>query len=184
MSEGDEYIGYYEWLVNLINLPFYSKIIHELSTIPFTYIIESDENRIYDGLNLRYRYAYEHKLDPETRVRLKKHGPCSVLEVMVAMALRADEEYMTSSGEKQVGKWFFKMIQSMNLENQNDLLYNATVVQTRVANVLKRNYLPNGEGSFFHIPNYGGDMRTVDLWYQMMAYLDYVMFTGGVNVWQ
>ena len=49
----------------------------------FRWVIDMDENRMVDGLDLRVEFAREHRLRPN---RLRSLGPCSFLEVLIALS--------------------------------------------------------------------------------------------------
>ena len=163
--------GYYVWLLNMI--PFvrkgYGRILRILYDIPFRVTMIQDENRVGDGLSLRSRYAAEIGLPPAAREELKLSRPCSVLEVMIALALRCEEEYMTTySDEDPVGRWVFPMISSLGLSPRTDDRTAAGIVEA----FLNRSYRPDGRGGLFYVPGAEEDMRTLELWSQLMLWLD------------
>lgn len=140
----------------------------------FTYTILKDENRYNDGLELRYRFAlengYEFKADDIIAIL---DGPCSVLEMMVALSLRMEENIMDNPEYgNRTGQWFWQMTTNMGLGGQQDPLFDKEYVEERVHQFLDRRYERNGKGGLFTVRNTTVDLRDVEIWYQMNWYLD------------
>ena len=70
---------------------------------------EMDVCRATDGINLRYRFASENDI-PYGKIDAVFQGvPCSMLEMMVALAIRIEEHIMEDrSMGNRVGQWFFQ----------------------------------------------------------------------------
>ena len=171
-------LTYYTWLTNIVGLKHHTKLLQELYLTPFRWVLEMDGNRIDDGLELRYRFGYSVGMTKEERDTLRSIRPCSILEVMAAMALRCEEEYMHSGDDTTTQRWFYHMIASLGLMGMNDAKFDEAVVQEKLNKMMDRDYSPNGLGGLFFIPNYPEDLRTVELWYQMLAFLDYYIYGG------
>ena len=79
---------YFGWLSDLVCEERYSdrisyeKLLTFLYNTEFRYSIPMDRNRASDGINLRRRYSLEVHDDFHIR------KPCSVLEMMIALAIR------------------------------------------------------------------------------------------------
>lgn len=163
---------YFNWLLDKIGDESYrySELLDRLFYTEFTYSILLDENRIDDGLNLRRDFM------EETNSRLE-HGylyaPCSVLEVMVALAIRCEVHIMSNDdyGDR-TATWFWEMIDSLGLGDMTDGRYDGAYVDDVINDFLDRNYEPDGRGSLFTLENPPRDMRTVEIWYQMCFYLN------------
>ena len=84
--------GYFEWMYHLVckdvNSLSYRKLLCQLYDTPFEPRIAMDENRAEDGVELRYRFGYEHGLDGATIAGCLDNRDCSVLEMMVALSIR------------------------------------------------------------------------------------------------
>lgn len=169
---------YFNWLTSLVGMKGHQKLLTELYLTPFVWTenFPMDQNRVGDGLSLRYRFSYETHMSKEDRDNLERVRPCSVLEVMIALALRCEEEYMVSGDENNTGKWFYQMVASLGLINMHDAVFDRSKVQEKLNIMMNRGYSPNGLGGLFFIPGYTDDLREVELWYQMMAYLDYYLW--------
>lgn len=147
-------------------------LLHDME---FTYLMELDENRAIDGCDLRYRFAYEHGYSGEEVEELNDR-PCSVLEMMVALAARCEEHIMDDPDSgKRTGKWFFGMIRSLGLSDMQDHRFDAMYARAAVSRFLRREYAANGCGGLFILRYHSADMRRVEIWYQAMWYLDEVI---------
>jgi hypothetical protein len=100
--------------------------------------------------------------------------PCSVLEMMVALAIRCEEHIMEDLelGDR-TEKWFWIMIDSSGLNALTDMTFNSYEADIILQRILNREYGPCGEGGLFLIPNCGFDLRNVEIWYQLCWYLNY-----------
>lgn len=168
---------YFEWLFNLVSGKRYSKkvsfrhlLIH-LHDIEFTYIIQKDQNRADDGIALRYRFACGYRSPAAAETYLD--GPCSVLEMMVALALRCEETIMddTAFGNR-TQQWFWNMIVSLGLGPMVDERFDKQEADYIIRRFLDRDYKPNGHGGLFTIRKCDRDLRKVEIWVQLLWYLD------------
>lgn len=82
---------------------------------------EMDVCRATDGINLRYRFASENNI-PYGKIDAVFQGvPCSMLEMMVALAIRIEEHIMEDrSMGNRVGQWFWSMVVSLGLAAMDD----------------------------------------------------------------
>ena len=166
---------YFEWMCKLVSgideeCVSYKKLFKRLHEIEFVYSIPKDENRAEDGKDLRRRFGFAVQLVGVERVL---RGPCSVLEMMVALAVRCEETIMDDPNfGNRTGQWFWGMIVSLGLGAMDDPRYNENRVDEIVDRFLNRDYQPNGKGGLFTIKNCEHDMRDVEIWIQMLWYLD------------
>lgn len=154
----------------------YSNALRVLNKIDFTYLIELDENRMLDGINLRYHFSYGTKLPYDYVSEELQNIPCSVLEMMIALALRCENAIMSNSeyGDR-TSEWFWRMFSNLGLDKYPDSVWNAYVERTVVdiiVRFLNRDYYPDGTGSLFKFNNPIFDMRTVEIWDQMCLYIN------------
>ena len=167
---------YFKWLTSIVCGERYSKevsygfLLSYLHSVEFTYILPKDRNRAEDGIDLRYRFAVR-KGNPSLCDYIT--GPCSVLEMMVALALRCEEHIMEdeSLGDR-TGQWFWGMIVSLGLGSMTDRRYDENYVDYVVTKFLNRDYEPNGKGGLFTIDNCKYDLRDIEIWYQLSCYLE------------
>ena len=145
-----------------------------LSKTDFYYTIPMDGNREADGIDLRYRFGYENSYDESMIAAYLDDRPCSVLEMMIALAIRCEENIMDDPdiGDR-TGQWFWSMIENLGLSDMDDAEYDELYVHRIVKRFLDRGYKKNGEGGLFTIHHSAGrDLRNVEIWYQMCWYLD------------
>ena len=152
----------------------YKKLLMHLHNTEFTYTIQKDQNRAEDGINMRYRFAKTAGLnEPVGFIVDCLDGPCSVFEMMLALANRCEEDYMDDPafGDRTV-QWFWGMIANLNLGSMIDTRYDKQYVDEILYNFLHRKYERDGRGGLFRIRDCREDMRKVEIWYQMCYYLD------------
>lgn len=148
----------------------YIKIFTLLHDIEFTFSIRNDSNRARDGIDLRYRYALF--VDDE-RVLEILDGPCSVLEMMVALAIRCEESIMgdTRYGDR-TGQWFWEMMYSLGIGNMIDEKFDEELAAEIIFRFMDRDYEPDGKGGLFYIKGCKDDLRDVEIWSQLCWYLE------------
>lgn len=170
---------YFEWLCDQVNdlkpnrEASYSRLLDYLFKIEFTYTVPMDNSRYVDGIDLRYRFGKEcYGNDYREVVQNLDYKPCSVLEMMIALASKIDRNIMYDFdiGDR-TGKWFWEMILNLGLGQMSDRFFNERRVKMICNRLLNREYERNGKGGLFVIYERGEDMRTVDIWYQAMWYL-------------
>lgn len=172
---------YFNWLVHIVSRDRhyvdeygYEKLFKLLHDTEFTYIIPKDANRAGDGINMRWRYVLDKGLEElDEEVEAKLSGPCSVLEMMVALALRCEENIMMNAdyGDR-TSQWFWTMIVTLGLGSMNDAHFDmerATLILNRF---LERDYAPNGTGGLFKIRGCKEDLRKIEIWIQLLWYLN------------
>lgn len=173
---------YFNWLYDRVctgraheNMS-YKKLFMLLHQIEFTFSIPKDVNRATDGINLRYRFAVTSEDDPEFQDDIMDaldDGPCSVLEMMVAIAVRCEETIMDNPkyGDR-TGQWFWSMMSNLGISNMHDEIFNRRIVEDKIHRFLDRQYEPNGKGGLFYIRDCEDDLRELEIWTQLCWYLD------------
>lgn len=171
---------YFEWMYQLVCKDTkglsYRKLLCKLFDTPFNYTIAMDGNRAEDGVDLRYRFGYECGFDNSAVADCLDDKDCSVLEMMVALAIRCEEHIMDNPdiGDR-TGKWFLDMIVNLGLEKMTDDRFDKRYVERILHRFLNREYGRNGDGGLFTVHHNRIDMRSVEIWYQAMWYLDEVL---------
>lgn len=171
---------YFEWMIDLVCHDRYAKdisyrkLLTYLYNTEFIYSIKRDSNREEDGKNLRYRFAITASKCHDADLYLE--GPCSVLEMMIALAIRCEESIMDNPeyGDR-TNQWFWGMINSLGLGSMTDEIFDEPYVESCITRFLKRKYSPNGQGGLFTIRNCNRDLRKVEIWYQLCWYLDTIV---------
>lgn len=167
---------YFEWIYDKVcgdRFPrnvSYRKLLMFLHDTEFIFFIPRDANRAEDGIGLRYRFAYDTGCACADSYL---DGPCSVLEMMLALAIRCEEDIMDDPevGDR-TGQWFWGMITNLGLGSMYDARFDRRRTEEIVTRFLKRNYEPNGEGGLFTIKRCPYDLRDVEIWRQLCWYLD------------
>lgn len=172
--------AYFEWMEDLVcgkrysKVVSYDKLLMYLFETDFRYSIPMDENRAKDGLDLRYRFAYEHSDIEDAEAYLD--GPCSVLEMMIALSIRCEENIMDDPNVgDRTGQWFWGMIVNLGLGSMIDNRFDRRFVEDAVDRFLDREYDPDGKGGLFTIRHCNRDLRTVEIWYQLCWYLNSIV---------
>lgn len=168
---------YFNWLYDRVckgrshDKVSYKKLFEFLHQVEFIFVIPNDLNRAKDGINLRYRFAVRE--GDERLADIIDDGPCSVLEMMVALAVRCEETIMDDSryGDR-TGQWFWGMIHSLGIGHMTDDIFNAEVLNEIIYDFLYRCYEPDGRGGLFYIRNCESDLREVEIWTQLLWYLN------------
>jgi hypothetical protein len=159
---------YHIWLCNIVasNRGHYDNrnLFKKLAEQEFYSLIHNDENRLEDGLNLRDVFAGNNYV--------KFFGPCSVLEMLVALAIRIEEILKDPEKGDRTTDWFWGMITNLGLKEDDDNIANQDYVNTIILiTFLERRYSPTGEGGLFPLRYPEQDQRGIEIWYQLMAYL-------------
>ena len=179
MTESQLNREYFEWMYEIVcndrynrNLS-YRKLLHYLHDIEFIYIVKRDKNRAIDGIDFRYRFGYECGYSRDLIEDYLDTRPCSVLEMMIALAFSVEEDIMDDSeyGDR-TGQWFWNMLVNLGLGSMCDNRFDAKYVDEVINRFLYREYERNGEGGLFTIHDDSRDMRTAEIWYQTMWYLN------------
>lgn len=171
---------YFEWMYQLVcgdtKRLSYRKLLCKLFDTPFNYTIAMDGNRAEDGVDLRYRFGYECDFDNVAVANCLDDKDCSVLEMMVALAIRCEEHIMDNPdiGDR-TSKWFLDMIVNLGLDKMTDDRFDKRYVERILHQFMNREYKRNGDGGLFTVHHSRIDMRSVEIWYQAMWYLDEVL---------
>lgn len=173
---------YFDWMCDIVcgsdeyRTVSYVKLLTFLHDTEFTYIESLDENRAQGGIDFRYRFGYENNYSSSIIARHLDDRPCSVLEMMVAMAFRVEEEIMDdfTYGDR-TGQWFWNMIVNLGLGNMCDSVFDEEKAHDIITRFLNREYDYDGKGGLFTVANSEYDMRGVDIWTQFMWYLNDVI---------
>lgn len=169
---------YYKWLCDIVRFPTHPDISYEnlfrfLYKTPFTYSLAKDGNRAMDGIDMRYRFATDTEFtDAEELI----DGPCSMLEMLVALAVRCEEQIMSDPdyGDR-TAQWFWRMLKGLGISHMYSDLFDKKKATEAVDRFLNREYEPDGTGSIFKIKNPPEDLRNVEIWVQLNWYLNTII---------
>ena len=169
--------AYFSWLYDKAcgnrysNGISYKKLLMFLHNKVFRYLIPNDRNRAEDGIDLRIRFANEYY---EVRnADLYLDGPCSVLEMILALSIRCEENIMDDPNfGDRTSQWFWQMIINLGLGGMTDDHFDKKFVNDILERFLAREYEPDGKGGLFRIKHCSCDLRDVEIWVQLCWYLD------------
>ena len=166
---------YFAWLVDIVDTNRYSKcfsyekLLAFLHSKEFRYVLPMDSTRADRGIDLRSRFMYEvYDIIGESDI----YGPCSVLELMVALAVHCEEIMDDPLMGNRTGQWFWGMVRSLGLGTMTDSVFDECVVGDIIERFLDRDYEPDGRGGLFTIRGCDCDLRDVEIWHQLCWYLD------------
>mgnify|MGYP000765349804 CR=1 FL=1 len=149
---------YFEWMCQLVCNERYSrrlsyqKLLRHLHNIDFQYMLPMDGNRAEDGIDLRYRFGYEKEYEGLMIASYLDNRPCSVLEMLIALAFRCEEHIMTDPDiGNRMGQWFWNMIVSLGLGSMSDSRFDAAYTDDVISRFMNRKYKRNGEGGLFTV---------------------------------
>lgn len=124
-----------------------------------------DENREADGLSMRDQFAYENNLE-EREAEEALSGECSMLEMMVGLALRCENVMEDPQYGNDAYYWFWQMIGNLGLHDMADDRFDPGYFESVIERFLDRDYDRDGNGGLFVVNKPRHDMRTVDIWCQ------------------
>jgi hypothetical protein len=175
--------GYFQWLTDKCEPPTdnYNKLFWQLFNTEFIYSIPLDGNRAEDGISLRYRYGKECNVDERIVASEIDICPCSVLEMIVALAIRVEENIMYDA---EIGDrthcWIWVMITNLGLEDCTDekMMDDEDPYVRRCLDIfMQRKYDKDGfNGGLFVINDQTKDLRKTEIWYQAMWFFKEMIF--------
>lgn len=167
---------YFEWMFDLVcNNRYaepisYRRLLSYLHDRTFTYSIPKDSNRAADGVSLRYYFSYDTGCACADGYL---DMPCSVLEMMISLAIRCEEDIMDDATKgDRTGQWFWKMIVNLGLGSMTDDRFDLKYVEETIDIFLNREYEADGRGGLFTVRDCPYDMRDLEIWVQMCYFLD------------
>lgn len=151
-----------------------SEFLSDLHDVRFVSILPMDDNRALDGLALREEYIEEAGMDEHRAA--SDEGECSVLEMLIALASRMDFALYEPDIGTRFTSWFWVFIRNLRLAtydcDDRDKERKHHFNKLLINKFLRRRYLPNGLGGIFPLIHPKENQTEVEVWYQMMAYLD------------
>ena len=186
MRSNDIINQYFEWLYRFIcgndeHEVSYRKLFMRLHDLEFVYYLPHDENRASDGINLRYRFSLAYGLEDEHDWNYRSaisptifDGPCSMLELLISVAIRCEEIANDPEIGDRTSQWFWGMIVNLGLGAMYDDVFDAYTVDQAVDIFIRREYDSNGEGGLFKLRHCRDDARNMEIWRQMCWYLNEV----------
>lgn len=159
--------AYYDWLLEQIKYDpgdyCYDYLFELMMSVPFRWSVPNDDNRAADGIQLRYIF-----MEKEGWNTMPLDGePCTVLEMLIALARRIENDIMWDGEVNRTSRWFWEMIDNMGFSEVERRDY------LRVINLfLDRKYQKNGLGMLFPCVIFDDHVKNdVQIWDQAQQYL-------------
>lgn len=167
----DDYLQYLIWLCKLEKYRKYSRLFEILHNIEFTWIIDRDDNREGDGVILRDNYdiPYDYR-SHQSEMFFNRH--CSVMEMLVGLSIRVDNEFLGDPAEEHPEKFFMEMIRNLSLDRFTGNRYLEDDVIKIIERWLNRKFDRNGRGSPFPVRRDHRDQRKLEIWDQLNSYIN------------
>lgn len=180
--QNEAFDAYFDWLKEQImsddidELDDYGILITTLSVMPFTYVVEMDSNRMWDGLYLRNIFyddhaAFEGELTQD----------CSLLEMLVGLAYRMANDVFSDLG-KSTGDWFWEFMSNLGADYYTDDILEGVFTKNHrnyrddlidlLRNFMDRKYKDSRSGNIFLFKKDPKDLKKIELWYQMHYYIE------------
>lgn len=170
---------YFHWLCSFVELDqrpdsndfSWAHCFRLLYNTEYTWVNERDENRACDGLALRWRFILD---NPEYEQYIYiLDGPCNVLEMMVALAVRCEEQIMDDPAYgNRTYYWFFSMIRSLGMSGNYNAGFNRRLCRKCLDRWMNGEYEPDGKGGLFTLKDPPCDLREVEIWVQLNWWLN------------
>lgn len=140
-------------------------LLRQLYGTEFVWLIPNDDNRVADGIELRYEFVHDYEIvDPPEHWMVLG---CSFLEMLVALSRRFAFE---ADGEP--ADWFWHMMDNLGLRQFNDSTkFNPAQVDAILKRVIWRQYDEDGRGGLFPLRDPKRNQRDVEIWYQLGEYI-------------
>lgn len=165
----DDYLQYLIWRCHLEYMRKYSRLFACLHAIPFTWTLDRDDNREADGIELRDGYSIPSEYS-KYEDEFRDHW-CSVLEMLIALAIRVDDDLIGDPAEEHPEEFFMVMIRNLGLDIYKGNRYSKEDVIKIVDRWLWREFDRSGRGSPFPLKYVRTDQRKVEIWDQMSSYV-------------
>jgi hypothetical protein len=171
---------YLNWLIGLVideEHSNYTELCGYLMSVDFRWSVPMDENRASDGVHLRLTF-----MDQTGYSFDNLDAPCTVLEMMIALALKVSENVLWDGTNNWTPFIFWTMVENLDLlcyDNNYFWKMHGRIgqdLEAKIDNFLDRKYDKNGKGGLFlptqknfAIPKKWDQM---EVWYQCAEWLN------------
>lgn len=164
--------SYFDWLLDFVCQEEFENannidICRELFNTEFRWIIERDENRAAWGRALRDRFYADIGVNRPVRDYLGL-GECSVLEMLIALAIDMDNILYDDAYGSRIYHWFWMFLENLGVKNGRK----CPDLQHKLDIFMDRQYTFEGFGNIIQLPNTEKDLREVEIWYQICWFID------------
>lgn len=163
---------YFKWLCDFIKHSDFKNredLLFKLHNIDYTYFVNFDRNRSSDGISMRRYFAEDTGYDDILYYNKK----CSILEMIVGLAVQMQNMTEDDSDDYKANHWFWDMICNLELDKMTNYNYDEEYIEKVVDIFLSRKHRKNGmKYNLFILDNVKDDLTKVELWYQMCWYIE------------
>lgn len=155
---------YQNWLMDIVidrGHQGYESLLDTLFNTEFYWSVKMDENRAADGIHLRTVF------NDQTGYSISDYDPCSVLEMMIALAVRGSEDILWDGENNYTPYLFWTMIDNLGLSDCKNRGYNEQYVLENLRIFMDR----SGEISLFGLSHFPKFAKSLEIWYQMQEWI-------------
>ncbi len=168
-TEADLREPYLRWLEEQLGTGgrrTYWDLTNLMFDMEFTWSVPMDDNRLVDARDLRTEFATGVGV-PISHVQ--DLAPVSFLEILIVLSRK-----LTFVAGGSAPGWAYVLLGNLELRRMFDPLTQrkAQRAQEIMQTVIQRKYMPDGTGGFFPLAWPDGDQTTIELWYQLNAYVE------------
>lgn len=171
--------NYVEWLVTNSGMDLYKSLdIREytclLTTLQNTDFKFSsmDGPRVDDAVDLRSVYVESRRNMAIGMIDNRVHGSVSVLELLVAFAIRVDMEVVGDPGNPRPDILFTEWLKNLGVLITDDkwTIEKSNLVMKKLSKWMTRDYKDDGKGGIFPLKSVTFNFSKTDIWSQMYKY--------------
>jgi len=148
----------------------YHLLFKELYAKKFLWSVPNDDNRAFEGFSLREKFC-----DDEGFIYEPMPYECSIMELILGLAIRCHWILSDSPNNLTVSGWFWKLLGNIGLDKFGDEYFyeygGVSKVDQILNRLIERTYDRYGNGGLFPLKKVKKDQRKVELWYQMCQFL-------------
>lgn len=163
-------VDYFDWLVSGLGdlAASYQIVLEKAFETPFYEKIPNDSNRADDGLV--YRERYEKEVGKQVEM-----DECSVLEMLLGLADRMNTVAYDYKDPEKRPYWFWLLMANLGMMPYFDQVVDPLTegdIARRFHFMVERTYRASGSGGLFPLEDSREDQRDVEIWYQMMSWIN------------
>lgn len=165
---------YIDYLIDVVGRGTeYDGLLLHLYATEFYSLVPNDDNRGIDGCYLREKFIDE--CGPLMEPASIRFGPCSVLEMLIALSFRIQFDLSGGVYDRPASEWFWVLMDNLGFNVFNNIIYskqqNVELLEDKLDILLNRKYSFDGNGGIFPLNNAKEDQRKVEIWYQMSSWI-------------
>lgn len=176
LTSADVNNKYFTWLCNLVGTEYNNKsyefLIQALHDKDFYWTVPNDDNRAFEGKELRCRFCFERNIFYDYD---QFREAASMFELIIALGYRCESIMVDQNENIPMRDWFWRIVANVSLDRYTDYMFDDVDIDIILTTIINRTYHPSGRGGLFPLKkperSIKKDQRKVELWYQMSSYL-------------